>query len=94
MSDLRSWLTVELKSSKLLQREDQSIRNERDHRQNAVRSHSDDIGQKSLRLGQLKGQQDKRNREEAALKELQETRQALQNELKVRRLVVYCQPSS
>jgi len=57
----------------------------------AVRSHSDEISAKTLQLGKKKSEQDKRNREEALLKELRETLTALQAELKVsRHLVELC----
>jgi hypothetical protein len=45
----------------------------------------DDIGKKSLELGAKKTEQAKRNREEAALRELRETVATLQAELKVGR---------
>lgn len=57
---------------------------EKELKTNAVRSHSDDINGKSLQLGELKGEQDKRNRAEAALKELHDTLSTLQAELKAR----------
>ena len=52
---------------------------------NASRAVKDDISKKSLELGTKKTEQAKRNREEAALRELRETVAALQAELKVRR---------
>jgi DNA repair protein RAD50 len=51
---------------------------------NSARSHVDDIGRKTLRLGELRNIQEKRLRDEAALKELQETLVQLQGELKVK----------
>ena len=69
--------------SKNINREQSSLSSEKELKSNSVRSHIDDIGRKTLRLGQLKGLQERRMRDEAALKELQETLGQLQGELKV-----------
>ena len=71
--------------SKNLTREAEAVSKEREFKTSAMRNHSDEIGAKTLQLGKKKGEQDKRNREEALLKELRETLAALQAELKVRR---------
>lgn len=70
--------------SKNLTRESEAVSKEREFKLSAVRSHSDEISTKTLQLGKKRGEQDKRNREEALLKELRETLTALQAELKVR----------
>lgn len=48
-----------------------------------MRNYGDDISKKTLRLGELRSQQERRQREEAALRELQEALSQLQGELKV-----------
>ncbi|ORX37164.1 hypothetical protein BD324DRAFT_625039 [Kockovaella imperatae] len=72
-------LSAEIKN---VSRDQQALVSEKDLKSNSVRSASDDIGQKRLRLGTLKSQQEKRMRDEAALTELQETLSQLQNQLK------------
>ena len=69
--------------SKNVSRDQQALVSEKELKSNSVRSASDDIGQKKLRLGQLKSQQEKRNRDAAALTELRETLASLQAQLKV-----------
>nr|XP_031864453.1 uncharacterized protein CI109_000367 [Kwoniella shandongensis]KAA5531525.1 hypothetical protein CI109_000367 [Kwoniella shandongensis] len=72
-------VTNEIKN---LTRDQQALSSEKELKTNSSRSAADDIGRKSLKLGQLKGQQEKRRREEEALRELQDNLIALQAELK------------
>ncbi|ORY30598.1 hypothetical protein BCR39DRAFT_529095 [Naematelia encephala] len=67
---------------KALQREQQSLSSEKELKLNSARGLVDDINRKTLRLEHLRGQQQKRLREEAALKDLQENLAQLQAELK------------
>lgn len=60
-----------------------ALSSEKDLKSSNVRAQADDISRKTLRLGELKNQQERRMRDEAALKELQETLTQLQAELKV-----------
>jgi hypothetical protein len=59
------------------------VASEKELKQNSARSLGDDIGRKRLELGQKRNIQEKRQRDEAALKELQENLIQLQGELKV-----------
>lgn len=70
-------------SSKNLQRDQSSLSGEKDLKSSTLRSHQDDHNRNVLRLGQLKSQQERRQREEAALRELQDNLAGLQAELKV-----------
>ena len=72
-----------MERSKNISRDQQALTSEKELKSNSVRNAADDIGQKKLRLGQLKSQQEKRMRDEAALRELQETLASLQGQLKV-----------
>jgi DNA repair protein RAD50 len=76
-------IEVELINSKNIQREQANLSGEKDLKNNNLRKHQDDHTKSTLRLGQLKSRQERRQREEAALKELQENLVALQAELKV-----------
>ncbi|OCF37294.1 DNA repair protein RAD50 [Kwoniella heveanensis BCC8398] len=67
---------------KNLSRDQQALSSEKELKTNALRSAADDIARQSLKMGQLKSQQEKRMREEEALKELQANLVSLQAELK------------
>ncbi|WVR06574.1 hypothetical protein IAU60_003606 [Kwoniella sp. DSM 27419] len=67
---------------KSLSREQQAHSSEKELKTNALRSAVDDIGRKTLKMGQLRSQQERRTREEEALKELKATLLSLQTELK------------
>lgn len=70
--------------SKNISRDQQALMSEKELKTNSVRSASDDIASKRLRLGTLKSQQEKRLRDEAALRDLQESLAQLQAQMKVR----------
>lgn len=70
-------------TSKNLQREQASLSGEKDLKNNTVRSHQDEHNRGTLRLGQLRSRQERRERDEAALRDLHDTLAALQAELKV-----------
>ncbi|GFZ50594.1 Hydrolase acting on acid anhydrides [Saitozyma sp. JCM 24511] len=67
---------------KNLQREQGSLQADKEGKANRLRSYGDEYSRQTLRLGQLKGQQERRQREEAALRELRETQAQLHSELK------------
>lgn len=69
--------------SKTLSREQQDFSSEKELKVNALRAIQDEIGRKSLHIGRLKAQQDKRKMEEEALNDMQNTLGALRNELRV-----------
>ena len=73
-------------ASKTLTRDVNSLQNERDLKNSDLRSKHDEKTSKTLQLGELKSKQQARMREEAALKELQDTLATLQEELKVGQL--------
>lgn len=50
-----------------------------------MRTLSDDLSRKSVKLGQLKGKQERRKLDEAALREAQDQLVALQSDLRVRK---------
>lgn len=69
--------------SKTLSREQQDFSSEKELKVNALRAIQDEIGRKSLHIGRLKAQQDKRKMEEEALNDMQNTLGSLRNELQV-----------
>jgi hypothetical protein len=80
---LRPGQLVTYRCSKNMQREQASLSGEKDLKNQSVRSHQDEHNRSTLRLGQLRSKQERREREEAALRDLQDTLAALQAELKV-----------
>lgn len=69
--------------SKTLSREQQAFSSEKELKVNALRATQDEIGRKSLHIGRLKAQQDKRKMEEEALSDMQNTLGTLHDELRV-----------
>nr|XP_018262086.1 DNA repair protein RAD50 [Kwoniella dejecticola CBS 10117]OBR84244.1 DNA repair protein RAD50 [Kwoniella dejecticola CBS 10117] len=67
---------------KTLSRDQQSLSSEKELKTNALRSAADDISRKTLKMGELRSQQERRMREEEALKEMREGLEALQTELR------------
>nr|XP_019013012.1 DNA repair protein RAD50 [Kwoniella pini CBS 10737]OCF51793.1 DNA repair protein RAD50 [Kwoniella pini CBS 10737] len=67
---------------KTLARDQQSLSAEKELKTNALRSAADDISRKTLKMGELRSQQDRRMREEEALKEMKDALTGLQGELK------------
>ncbi|OCF56822.1 DNA repair protein RAD50 [Kwoniella mangroviensis CBS 10435] len=67
---------------KTLSRDQQSLSAEKELKTNALRSAADDISRKTLKMGELRSQQERRMREEQALKEMREGLEGLQAELK------------
>ncbi|KAL7420509.1 DNA repair protein rad50 [Cryptotrichosporon argae] len=67
---------------KSLQREQQSLSADKELKVNTLRGLGDDIGRKTLRLGELRSKRDKRRMEEKALSDQRDTLVQLQNELK------------
>lgn len=72
--------------SKSLQREQAAIAGEKELKLNSLHGFADDIGQRRLRLGELRSERDRRQRQEAGLKDLKEGLSKLRGELKVRPL--------
>ncbi|OWZ73899.1 hypothetical protein AYX14_00623 [Cryptococcus neoformans] len=66
---------------KTLSREQQALTSEKELKVNALRATQDEIGRKSLHIGRLKAQLDKRKMEEEALSDMQNTLGALHDEL-------------
>ena len=72
-----------MKYSKNVQREQSTIAAEKELKTNSLRGFADDVGQRKLRLGELRGERDKRQSQEASLKDLRESLNQLRQELKV-----------
>lgn len=72
-------ITSEIKA---LQREQQQLSSEKELKVNTLRSLSEELGRKTLRLGELRSKQSKRRMDEAALKEQQEQVTLMQKELR------------
>ena len=70
-------------SRKTLSRDLNSLQNERELKTSDLRAKQDEKTAKTLQMGDLKGKQQARLREEAALNDLQDTLAILQAELKV-----------
>jgi DNA repair protein RAD50 len=68
--------------SKHLQREQHQLSSEKELKVNTLRSISDELSRKTVRLSELRTKQEKRRMDEAALKEQQEQVVVLQRELK------------
>jgi DNA repair protein RAD50 len=68
---------------KSLTRDLNGLQNERELKTSDLRAKQDENTSKTLQLGEMKSKQQARMREEAALKELQDTLASLQEELKV-----------
>jgi myosin heavy subunit len=70
--------------SKGILRDSDALKQERDLKTADLQNHSNVIMSRSTELAKKKGEQDRRNRDEAALRELRAGLAALQAELKVR----------
>lgn len=79
-----SWAGANLTRSKVLQREQSTLSSEKELKLTNLRTLSDELNRKTLRMGELRGKQQQRKMDEASLKDQQELISALQRELKVR----------
>lgn len=66
-----------------MQREQATLSSDKELKANTLRSTGDQISRKTVELGNLRAQADKRKRDEAALRELEDYLVQLQADLKV-----------
>lgn len=69
--------------SKNLQRKQADLAGEKELKNTHIRKYQDDHNKSTLKLGEQRSKKERQEREEAALRELQDTLKTLQAELKV-----------